>query len=156
METATAYGIPVKIIGAGRDLDRLKAMAAPTVEFLGFRPHAEVIEHYQRCRAFILPGVEDFGMTAVEAQASGRPVIAFGRGGALESVQDGITGVLFDAQTPESLLEAMKRLGSAQISSEACICNARRFDESVFRDGMLAAVEQAMALSARRTAVARP
>ncbi|HYP60940.1 MAG TPA: glycosyltransferase [Thermomicrobiales bacterium] len=156
VETATAYGIPVKIIGAGRDLDRLKAMAAPTVEFLGFRPHAEVIEHYQRCRAFILPGVEDFGMTAVEAQASGRPVIAFGRGGALESVQDGITGVLFDAQTPESLLGAMKRLDGAQISREACICNARRFDESVFRDGMLAAVEQAMALSARRTAVARP
>ena len=93
IETATAYNIPVRIIGTGRDMDRLKAMAGPTVEFLGFRPHAEVIDHFQRCRAFILPGVEDFGMTAVEAQASGRPVIAFGRGGALESVVDGVTGV---------------------------------------------------------------
>jgi glycosyltransferase involved in cell wall biosynthesis len=156
VETATAHGIPVKIIGTGRDLDRLKAMAGPTVEFLGFRPHAEVIEHYRRCRAFILPGVEDFGMTAVEAQASGRPVLAFGRGGALETVQDGATGVHFDEQTPGSLLAAMRRLQGLQISGDACVCNARRFDESVFQEGIQRAVERALELSGRRSAVARP
>ena len=95
-------------------------------------------------------------MTAVEAQASGRPVIAFGRGGALETVQDGVTGVLFDAQTPESLLAAMQRLGGLKISSESCICNARRFDEPVFQEGIQRAVELALELSGRRIAVAKP
>jgi glycosyltransferase involved in cell wall biosynthesis len=156
VETATAHGIPVKIIGTGRDMDRLQANAGPTIEFLGFRPHAEVIEHYRRCRAFILPGVEDFGMTAVEAQASGRPVIAFGRGGALETVRDGVTGVLFDAQTRESLLAAIQRLVGLQVSSETCICNARRFDEAVFQEGMRRAVERALDLSDRRNAAAKP
>jgi glycosyltransferase involved in cell wall biosynthesis len=156
VETASAHNIPVKIIGTGRDLDRLRAMAGPTIEFLGFRPHAEVIDHYQRCRAFILPGVEDFGMTAVEAQASGRPVIALGRGGALETIQDGTTGILFDAQTPESLLAAMQRLDELAISGGACVCNARRFDESVFREGIQRAVERALAITGQRSAIARP
>jgi glycosyltransferase involved in cell wall biosynthesis len=156
VETATAHDIPVKIIGVGRELERLRAMAGPTVQFLGFQPHAQVIEHFQRCRAFILPGVEDFGMTAVEAQAAGRPVLAFGRGGALESVQDGVSGVLFEEQTPESLLAAMRRLDAMEVRPEACVQNAHRFDESVFCAGMLEAVEQARTISGRRSGASRP
>lgn len=156
VETATAHDIPVRIVGVGRELDRLRAMAGPTVQFLGFQPHAQVIEHFQRCRAFILPGVEDFGMTAVEAQAAGRPVIAFGRGGALETVQDGVSGVLFDQQTPGSLLQAMRRLQAIQLSPEACVQNALRFDEAVFRTGMMEAVGTARTISDRRSGAARP
>ena len=140
VQTATAHDLPVKIIGIGRDTDRLRRMAGPTVEFLGFQTRQQVIDHYQRCRAFILPGVEDFGMTAVEAQASGRPVIAINRGGARETVVDGVTGVLFDDAQPESLFAAMRRLDSIAINSEDCVRNAGRFDESVFCAGILRAV----------------
>jgi glycosyltransferase involved in cell wall biosynthesis len=156
VETATAHHLPVKIVGVGRELDRLQARAGPTVQFLGFQPHAQVIEHFQRCRAFILPGVEDFGMTAVEAQAAGRPVLAFGRGGALESVQEGVSGVLFAEQTPDSLLAAMRRLDALRVSPEACVQNARLFDESVFSAGMLEAVERARVISDQRSGAARP
>jgi glycosyltransferase involved in cell wall biosynthesis len=143
VKTATTHNLPVKIIGDGRDMKRLREMAGPSVEFLGFQTRPQVVDHYQRCRAFILPGVEDFGMTAVEAQASGRPVIAFNRGGARETVVDGKTGVLFDDQRPDSLLGAMRGLDRMTIRSEDCIRNARKFDESVFRDGILWAVERA-------------
>ena len=145
VETATKYDLPVKIVGLGRDMDRLKAMAGPTVEFLGFLPDDEVIDHFRRCRAFILPGVEDFGISAVEAQAAGRPVIAINRGGACETVVDGKTGVLFDEQCPEALHAAINHLNSIPISTEACVANARLFDESAFREGMLKAVEIARA-----------
>ena len=144
VETATAHGLPVKIIGTGRDFGRLEAMAGPTVEFLGFQPREQVIDHYQRCRAFILPGVEDFGMTAVEAQASGRPVVAINKGGALETVVEGETGVLFDQHRSESLLAAIQRLDSLTIEATECQRNARRFDEAVFSAGILRAVTQAL------------
>jgi glycosyltransferase involved in cell wall biosynthesis len=107
-----------------------------------------VIAHMQRCRALILPGVEDFGMTAVEAQAAGRPVIAFNRGGARETVVDGQTGVLFDDQTVSGLLGAIDRLGSSAIDSRRCIEHARRFDISVFERGMREAVASARTLAA--------
>jgi glycosyltransferase involved in cell wall biosynthesis len=143
IETATRFKIPLKVIGGGRELARLRAMAGPTVEFLGFAPRPVVIDHLQRCKALILPGVEDFGMTSVEAQAAGRPVIAIDRGGARESVVNGESGVLFDEQTPESLFAAMVRLDRLQISAEACARSAQRFDEAVFRAGMMLAVERA-------------
>ena len=143
VETATAHNLPVKIIGTGRDYGRLRSMAGPTVEFLGFQTRQQVISHYQRCRAFILPGTEDFGMTAVEAQASGRPVIAINRGGALETVVEGETGVLFDEHRSDSLRAAMRRLDSLSVTPEACLRNARRFDASVFCAGMLEAVSRA-------------
>ena len=148
VRTANAHGLAVKIIGTGRDTARLKALSGPTVEFLGFRPHHEVIEYFRRCRAFILPGVEDFGMTAVEAQAAGRPVIAVNKGGARETVIDGRTGVLFDHHSPDALVSAMKRLDSLGIDPATCIAHARSFDEPVFREGILAAIKNAQSRTA--------
>ena len=144
VETATSHGHRVKIIGAGRDEARLRRLAGPAVEFLGFQPTDVVINHLQRCRAFILPGFEDFGITAVEAQAAGRPVIAYDAGGARESVQDGGTGVRFSDQTVEGLQGAMERLESLQIEPGACVANALRFDRSHFEAGILAAVTDAL------------
>jgi glycosyltransferase involved in cell wall biosynthesis len=91
-----------------------------------------------------MPGLEDFGMTAVEAQAAGRPVIAFDGGGAQESVRDGVTGVLFGQQTVDGLHKAMTRLDALKVRPEACLENASRFDTSRFETGILKAVDQAL------------
>lgn len=102
----TAANVPLKIIGSGRAEPELRAIAGPTVSFLGERTDAEVVDYMQRCKALILPGIEDFGMTAIEAQAAGRPVIAARGGGALETVVDGKTGWHFST-TDESELVAL-------------------------------------------------
>lgn len=102
----TAANVPLKVIGSGRAEADLRAMAGPTIEFLGELADADVVDHMQRCKALILPGIEDFGMTAVEAQAAGRPVIAARGGGALETVVDGQTGWHFST-TDESELVAL-------------------------------------------------
>ena len=104
VRAATAAEVPLKIIGSGRAEAELRAMAGPTVEFLGERSDAEVVDHMRRCKALILPGVEDFGMTAVEAQAAGRPVIAAHGGGALETVIDGVTGWHFSTSDENELV----------------------------------------------------
>jgi glycosyltransferase involved in cell wall biosynthesis len=156
---------PLKIVGAGQDERRLRALAGPTVEFLGPRSDAEVTELYARCRALLFPGVEDFGITPLEAMASGRPVIAYGRGGALETVipinpppggvRDlkptgtgesggamGPTGVFFHTQSAEALVEAI-RLFEAwgdRFDPEALRKHALAFDRQVFKDKIAAFV----------------
>lgn len=149
VRTATSAGLRLKVIGEGRDRPRLEAMAGPTVEFLGFQSRTVVREHLQRSRAFVLPGAEDFGITAVEAQAAGTPVIALGRGGATESVLDGRTGVLFAEQTESALLSALDRLEGLAIRSEACIANAARFSQQQFVEGIRNAVAQVTGSTAR-------
>jgi glycosyltransferase involved in cell wall biosynthesis len=144
IETATRHNLRLKIIGTGRDEARLRGLAGPTTEFLGFQQPSAVKHHLRRCRAFIMPGLEDFGMTAVEAQAAGRPVIAFDGGGAQESVRDGVTGVLFGQQTVDGLHKAMTRLDALKVRPEACLENASRFDTSRFETGILKAVDQAL------------
>ncbi len=95
IEACNRLRLPLVIIGSGRDLERLKKLAGPTIRFMGRLSDQEVLSYYARCRAFLFPGEEDFGITPLEAQASGRPVIAYGVGGALASVVDGVTGVFF-------------------------------------------------------------
>lgn len=109
VRACTRAGVPLKVIGSGRSEAELRAMAGPTVEFLGELSDAEVVEHMQRAKALILPGIEDFGMTAVEAQASGRPVIAARGGGALESVIDGVTGWHFSTKDESELVALLLR-----------------------------------------------
>lgn len=106
---ATLAGVPLKVIGSGRAEADLRAMAGPNVEFLGELPDTEVVSYMQRCRALILPGIEDFGMTAVEAQAAGRPVIAARGGGALETVIDGVTGWHFNTDNDDDLVALLTR-----------------------------------------------
>lgn len=101
-------GLKLKIAGVGPELKELKKIAKSNIEFLGYVSDEEARELLRRCKAFIFPGLEDFGITPVEAQACGRPVIAYGEGGILDSVIDGKTGVLFKEQSIESLINAVK------------------------------------------------
>jgi len=129
----------LRIAGAGPELRRLRAAAPPNVEFLSRVSDAELRDLYARCRAFLLPGEEDFGMTPVEALASGKPVIAYGRGGALETVPD-FGGVFFAYQTQESFSEAMERFErvEADIRPAELQAWAARFSEAEFSRKMAA------------------
>lgn len=143
VQTATRFEIPLKIIGTGRDRARLETLAGPTVEFMGFQSRESVRDHFRRCRAFVLPGVEDFGITAVEAQASGASVIAFNKGGATESVIHGETGRFFDAQDQESLLDAIRHIEREPTDPAASVAQAERFGLAQFRAGIERAVDTA-------------
>jgi len=123
----------LKIIGKGQEEKRLKAIAPPNVEFLGALNDEEVAMHLSRCKALIFPGVEDFGIVPLESLASGRPVIAYGLGGVLETIQDGETGVLFDEQTPEALIDAIHRVAKTPFEPEKLRESAERFDVAIFK-----------------------
>jgi glycosyltransferase involved in cell wall biosynthesis len=117
-------------------------MAGPSIEFLGRRGDDEVADLLARCRGFLFPGLEDFGIAAVEAQAAGRPVLAYGFGGAAEIVQDGSTGILFGEQTVEAVVESMLRLERMNFDVGACRGNAERFETERFRAEFLDAVDR--------------
>lgn len=152
----TAMNKRLVVIGEGEQLKRLKAMAGPTVTFLGRQPFDSLKTYLARCRALIFPGEEDFGIVPVEAMASGRPVIAFGRGGVRETVVDGRTGCFFDEQTPESLVAAVRRFEAmeARFRPEALRAHARTFASEVFRTAMSALVEEKLAARRERPASA--
>lgn len=121
------------IIGDGSEREYLKSIAQPNVEFVGRAPFQTLKEVYSKCRAFIFPGIEDFGITPLEAQASGSPVIAYGEGGALETMIDGETGLFFDSQTADALVEAVDHFEGMQFDPLACRRQAERFSEPRFR-----------------------
>jgi len=121
------------IIGWGPKERALKRLAGPTITFLGKQPDHVVREHYRRCRALLFPGEEDFGLTPLEAQACGRPVIAYARGGCLETVLNRTTGLLFPEQTVESLAAAIREFERLELSPAAIRAHAERFDVRVFR-----------------------
>ena len=133
VRACTELGLPLKVVGAGRDRARLEAVAGPTVEFLGRLPDATIRELMARCRAFLFPGEEDFGLTPLEAQASGRPVIALARGGALETVVDGVTGRLFPEPTVAALATALTGLRDTDFDARTIRRHAVRFDTSHFK-----------------------
>ena len=148
------------VIGDGPMFSRLQAMARPNVELLGYQAREVVVDYLQRARAFVFAAHEDFGIVLVEAQACGTPVIAYGQGGALDSViphentraLDGDcapTGLFFDQQTPASVHAAVERfeaLGEG-ISPRACAANAARFTPEIFRREFMAIVERALEAS---------
>lgn len=133
IEAANKLRVPLKIIGTGRDEERLKAMAGPTVEFTGRLSDEQVVDCLQRSRGLIFPGREDFGIVPLEAMACGKPVVAYGRGGALDSVIDGETGILFDEQTPDALAKAIKSLVPDEFDPQFIRRHAESFDVSMFR-----------------------
>lgn len=130
-----ALGKPLIIIGEGSERKRLMEIAEYNINFLGSQPFNVLKKHFERCEALIFPGVEDFGITPLEAQAAGKPVIAFRKGGVLETVKEGETGLFFDEQTPESLIEAVRRYedNRANFSPEDCRRNAEMFSPDRFR-----------------------
>jgi len=128
-------GKSLKIVGCGQDEKLLKKIAGPTIEFLDWQPDNAVVELYKRCRAFIFPGEEDFGLTPLEAQACGRPVIAYAKGGALETVIDNETGIFFDTQTHQALADAVLRFESKEngFIPEKLRLHAQAFDKNKFQ-----------------------
>jgi glycosyltransferase involved in cell wall biosynthesis len=130
------------IIGSGQDEKRLRAIAGPTIQFLGWQQDVAIRDHLRRCRALLFPGEEDFGIVPVEANACGTPVIAYGRGGATETIipptgREPPTGVWFAAQSVECLTEAMRYLATlgldpAALRRQALRFNAKRFELELF------------------------
>ena len=135
VEAFTRMGKPLVVIGEGEQMDALKAKAGANVCLLGRQPFEVIKDHYRRCRALVFPGLEDFGIVPVEAMASGKPVIAYGRGGALETVVEGKTGVFFREQTVEALMEAVARFESMEnaFSAEEIARHAACFDITHFK-----------------------
>ncbi|RJP35462.1 MAG: glycosyltransferase family 4 protein [Actinobacteria bacterium] len=134
VEAFNRLGLPLKVAGTGSELDALRGMAGPNVEFLGRVPDAELRELYSRCRALVFPQEEDFGIVPLEAMAAGRPVIAYRAGGALETVVEGETGMFFDRQDAQSLMECVRDFDPGRFNPERARERALRFDVEVFKE----------------------
>ncbi len=138
-------GCRLVVAGSGRDREALEAIAGPNIEFRGYVSNAEAADLMARCQAFIFPGLEDFGITPLQAQAAGRPVIAFGAGGALDTVIPGVTGEFFAQQTAEALAEILADFDPARYDAAACRANAERFSNERFRRELGAYVQRVAA-----------
>ena len=143
VRAATELGLPLKIAGAGRDRGRLEAIAGDTVEFLGYVPDEELPSLMSKCKALIFPGLEDFGITPVQAQAAGRPVIAFCGGGALDTVIPGVTGEFFSELSVESLKATWHNIETEAYNPERIRRHALQFDKRVFVKRISAYIDQA-------------
>ncbi len=157
VEACSRLKRPLHVVGIGSQYRRLKELAGPTVEFLGELTEAQKNEQYAHCRALLFPGEEDFGMVPVEAHSFGRPVIAYGRGGALETVvgfypgeaasPENYTGVFFPEQSVESLMDAILAFEAVQgrFSPALMRANAERFDTAHFQRAMAAFISEKLA-----------
>jgi glycosyltransferase involved in cell wall biosynthesis len=142
IEALNRLGLPLKIVGTGPLLGELRRISKPNIEFMGGISEKELEECYSGCRGLVFPACEDFGIVMVEAQAYGKPVIAYDGGGASEIVADGRTGVLFKEQSQDAIIEALKRLERINLDPEEMRDNALRFDEANFRHAMKTLVER--------------
>ncbi|MCA9272091.1 MAG: glycosyltransferase [Phycisphaerales bacterium] len=140
IEAANKRKHPLKIIGTGPELERLKALAGPTVTFEKAETDVQLRDAYRRAKLVIFPQLEDFGIVAVEAQACGTPVVAYAKGGAKDTVIDGSTGAHFESQSVDSLLSAIDRC--PKHSALACRENAERFSEERFREQIARVVRE--------------
>ena len=129
--------LPLKVVGSGPELKKLHKIAKPNIEFLGYVNGKSLNRLYSYCLALIFPTIEDFGIVPVEVMASGRPVIAYGKGGVTETVLEGVTGEFFDHQTPESLARALKNFNSAKYDPKKIRQRAEQFDKSIFKKNFL-------------------
>jgi len=140
-----ATGKKLVVIGGGPMLGQLRREAKPNVLMLGPQPFEVLRYHYAHCRALIFPGEEDFGIVPIEAMASGRPVVAYRRGGALETVVDGVTGILFDRQDVEDLVAAVERADGMDFDPQALMRHACAFNRSRFKQEISAFIDGAVA-----------
>lgn len=140
----TALRKPLVVVGEGPELAHLRQQAGPTVSFAGRVPEDELTRLYAGCTAFIQCGEEDFGMAALEAQASGRPVIAYGVSGALETVRAGVTGHFFAEQTLDAVAETLRTFNPDEFDPRAIRAHAEQFDEDRFRRGMRREIESVL------------
>jgi glycosyltransferase involved in cell wall biosynthesis len=147
IEACNRLGVALKVVGRGTQEKWLRRLAGPTVEFLGWVSDAELAALYSCARALLFPSDEDFGIVPVEAMASGCPVIAYRKGGALETVVEGHTGIFFDEQTPESLATAIQQFESMTFDEEFGRRHAQRFDRETFRQRLHDTIEKLLGLS---------
>lgn len=124
--------LQLKIVGTGSQEKKLKKVAGPTVEFLGNLTDQELSYYYENCKALLFPGFEDFGLVMAEAQAFGKPVVAFRGGGALDIVKEGKTGEFFDEQSVDSLVKVLKNFDSTRYNTLLCRKNSERFTYNEF------------------------
>lgn len=132
IEACNRLKAPLTVIGSGPDTDRLKSLAGPTVTFTGRVSDEELVERAHHAKGFLFPNEEDFGISAVEAIAAGTPVIAYAKGGALDIVQDGETGVLFPEQTVESLMAAIQKAETIEFRASTLHRKSKRFARGLF------------------------
>jgi glycosyltransferase involved in cell wall biosynthesis len=144
VDAATRAGIGLDVVGIGPALEDLRRRAGSTVAFHGTLEDEDVTRLMERCRALCLPAREDFGITPVEANAAGKPVVALGAGGALESIQDGVNGCFFERHEPADLLDAVRRCDEIDTTPKAIALLARRFSPQAFRDRLLSVLRAAM------------
>ncbi len=150
----TRLGLPLTVVGEGRDRARLQGLAGPTVRFTGRVSDEQMHEYLAACRAFVFPGEEDFGIAPVEAMAAGRPVIAYAGGGALDTVLDGRTGRLFSPQTVDALSDVLERFDPDAFDPRMIHEHATSFDTASFQDAFAAYVERALGERTHDTPVA--
>jgi glycosyltransferase involved in cell wall biosynthesis len=145
---AQQLGVPLKIVGTGPDLARLQRIAGPTIAFLGALDPDALREAYRHARALVMPGEEDFGIAPVESMACGRPVIALGRGGALETVVPGVTGRLVAEPTVEAFADAMRAMLAEDLAPAPMVAHASRFSVAAFEDGVRRLLTQTLSAGA--------
>ena len=145
VEAFTRLRWPLRVIGDGAEAARLRRLAGPTVSFLGWQDDRVLAEQYARCRAFVFPAEEEFGIAPLEAMAAGRPVIGYARGALLETSLDGVTGLFFAEQTPESLIDALRRFELTGFDADKIRAHALRFRQERFLEEMAAYVEECLA-----------
>lgn len=138
IEACNRLGRKLIVVGSGPEEAALRALAGPTIEFRSNIADHEFRELFAGCRALIFPALEDAGMIPIECMASGRPVLAFAKGGSLESVSDGVSGLFFDEQTPEKVVDAIERFESREWDSEPIASYALKFGEQAFVDQVVA------------------
>lgn len=141
IEAFNQLKLPLVIAGSGRDRKRLEELAGPSITFLGYVPDSDLPELLARCRAFIFPGEEDFGIAPIQAMAAGRPVVAYAAGGALETIVPG-TGQLFAEQSVAAIIQAIESFDPDSCSTSVLRAHAEKFDVTVFRQQMTSFVEQ--------------
>ncbi len=143
VDACSKLGRRLIVIGTGPEEADLKRRAAPCVTFLGWQAGSVVRDHYERCRALLFPGIEDFGITPCEAQAAGAPVIAFGEGGALETVKEGVSGLFFRAQTVQAMTDILRQFEAGPtMHPEACHANVVHLGPARFRREIRQFIEQ--------------
>ncbi|UCD73770.1 MAG: glycosyltransferase [Phycisphaerales bacterium] len=135
IEAANRAGFPLKVVGSGSQAKSLREMAGENVQLLGRVSDEELRDLYRRARGLLFPQVEDFGIIAVEAQATGCPVLAYAAGGAVETVNEQ-TGILFESQTTDGVIGAVEALEGKRIDPDACRRNAERFSATVFDESI--------------------
>jgi glycosyltransferase involved in cell wall biosynthesis len=141
VKACTKQNIPLIVVGDGPENEKLRKLADPTIKFVGPANDKEIVQYFQSAKALIFPGLEDFGITPIEAMAAGTPVIAYKAGGALDYITPK-TGLFFDKQTVDSLMDALQRFDALKFNQKDLTDQAKQFDKSVFKEKIIKFLEE--------------